>query len=98
MANTARIGCNTLIIMCLCEYLTIYYFDKWRDVCQSSISVVQRRHSHVALAMYAGRGQELRRAAARVQCAEHESRKSGEPESGTAKGTGTVAGGNRVAK
>src|SRR6266853_784033 len=41
-------------------------------------------------------GQELRRAVARLQRAQYESGESGRAESGTATGTGTVAGGNRV--
>jgi hypothetical protein len=43
-------------------------------------------------------GQELRGAAARMQCAQHESGKSGRFESGTATGTGAVAGGTGIAE
>src|SRR6202040_3164623 len=46
----------------------------------------------------AGTGQVLRRAVARVQCAQYESRESRRAESGTATRTGTVAGGDRGAE
>jgi len=45
-----------------------------------------------------GTGQELREAAARVQCAQYESRESEGTEPGTAKSSAAVAGENRVAE
>ena len=67
---------------------------------QADLTVIRARaglvRARVADQHGAGTDQVLRRAAARLQLAKHETRESERAKSGTASGAGAVAGGNRI--